>query len=291
MVTELVLLITHTSGWHIFFSLQRYSISFKLFINIDITSLSWNFWSITCERESKLPAVGYSCLTTVPWQYLISWKILVTYFYIWILKVKSFYTPRFACIKFLLTNALKMIFVIRIPLHFSLWTIDLSVFPSNIQEIQTSAPAHRPIIWQDGLGVERASNALAVSYLADAPERSALTCQLSYSTTQGCRYCLQLAESIDHRMCDEYDPTCELKTHLDVVEQAERWEQNSIAERAWLLKEQSTKGFKKLSVVQMWAKFDLIKVRQSICFLLHFDRRKNLAKLQSSIHIWNVNIF
>lgn len=140
------------------------------------------------------------------------------------------------------------------------------------QEIQRGNPNFNPIDWQGIDGEQFSSSAYPLAYLADSPEKSALNGQLSHSAAQGCTYCLQIAKSINHRMCYEYLPDTAMKTHNDVLEQAEIWRCSSASERNLLLKNHETKGFKRPSVVSGWEKFDMIQVIQKI----YIDTKNNI---------------
>ncbi|OWA54227.1 hypothetical protein BV898_18638 [Hypsibius exemplaris] len=128
------------------------------------------------------------------------------------------------------------------------------------KQLKPGNPTHDPIQWTNKEKEHVSSDAYVVAYLADTPERTSLNGQLSHSAGQGCLYCLQIAECMSHRMCFKYDPTAELKTHAQVLQQTEQWEADDQRTRKARLKQRETQGFKRPSLINNWAKFDAIKV-------------------------------
>ncbi|OQV14460.1 hypothetical protein BV898_11302 [Hypsibius exemplaris] len=128
----------------------------------------------------------------------------------------------------------------------------------QLRAVQPGHAGSSPIVWKDSTGETVSSFAYVHSVLADSPERSALNGQLSHTAAQGCVYCEQIAQTIGHRSCYEYDPEAEIKCHKTMVEMAELYRSSTLSQRAAMLKAHATHGFKRPSYMMDWNKFDII---------------------------------
>ncbi|XP_055356746.1 uncharacterized protein LOC129601863 [Paramacrobiotus metropolitanus] len=115
-----------------------------------------------------------------------------------------------------------------------------------------------PIQWSDGEN-DHQSQVVLHSYIADTPERSAVSGQLSHSAKQSCMYCLQVGLCINHRICFPHDRNAELKTHEKLKEAAIIWETMNARQRKIALKEHLTSGMKRPTVLSQIQEFDLVE--------------------------------
>ena len=68
----------------------------------------------------------------------------------------------------------------------------------QMKALQPSGEAFKPVKWTNAMGKEMESAVYIHSALADAPERAALSGQLSHSSKQGCHYCEQVCKKLRH---------------------------------------------------------------------------------------------
>ncbi|XP_055349775.1 uncharacterized protein LOC129596498 [Paramacrobiotus metropolitanus] len=129
----------------------------------------------------------------------------------------------------------------------------------QIQLSQRENENFAPVCWSDCEGVTHESQILLHSYVADTPERSAVSGQLSHSAKQSCMYCLQIGVCINHRICFAFKPNAVLKTHDKLQEAASVWETMNTKQRQIALKEHLTFGMKRPTVLSQIEGFDLVE--------------------------------
>ncbi|GAU89197.1 hypothetical protein RvY_01776 [Ramazzottius varieornatus] len=118
---------------------------------------------------------------------------------------------------------------------------DLECFLMNLtlqlQELDENSNTFLSIHWIDAFGEEHYSPGYVHGFLSDSPERTAINGHLSHSACQGCIYCLQVGESIAHKISYKYVKNPTLKCHQDFVDMTAQWDTLSTECRKYLLDE------------------------------------------------------